>query len=493
MRLLPTSIPSALKASLGAAIALCGTAPALGATPPDMTVMEFFHAPTGHYFMTGSADDQRVLTTAPANQSFLPTGRSFAAWSDSNKNRPANAVAVQRFFNPATASHVFTANASDIALLRNLPLASNPKGFSDEGVAFFALAPTSGRCEAGARPVFRGFNNRADGNHRFSNELELHAATVRTGFSDDGVAFCSTAVGSDVAVEKRAGTPRPTGEDVTVSGNVSNFVSVSSFNVGTQAVDASQARFEGGTSAALTNGVAASVEGVLVNGTLKATEVRLSLGNSPAVGVDELHGFVTALGTAGSLFVNGTAVDISRATITGGTVAQIVVGAELEVHGAFIDGVFVANTVQIEDAPSSNANAVVTGSSEIDGTISLFTSVSNFTISNQRIDASNAVFEDGVAADLAVGIRAEVHGRVASGVLIADRVEFKRTRTTASGSSGSNGSGNGNGNSNSTGTAFEAWTDPDFTDTTCLKKLKESGNGWKDKAAVRGGVSAADS
>ncbi|MBL8311874.1 MAG: hypothetical protein JNL19_15750 [Burkholderiales bacterium] len=37
------------------------------------------------------------------------------------------------------------------------------------------------------------------------------------------------------------------------------------------------------------------------------------------------------------------------------------------------------------------------------------------------------------------------------------------------------------------------WTDPDFTDTTCLKKLKESGNGWKDKAAVRGGVSAADS
>ena len=36
------------------------------------------------------------------------------------------------------------------------------------------------------------------------------------------------------------------------------------------------------------------------------------------------------------------------------------------------------------------------------------------------------------------------------------------------------------------------WTDPDFTDTTCLKKLKESEDGWKDKAAVRGGVSAAD-
>lgn len=451
MRLLPTSLPAAL----ATAMVFCANAPVIAAAPPDMTVLEFFHAPTGHYFMTGSADDQRVLTSAPANQSFLPTGRSFAAWSDGNKRRPANAVAVQRFFNPATASHVFTANPADIALLRNLPLSSNPKGFSDEGVAFFALAATAGRCDAGTRAVFRGFNNRADGNHRFSNELELHAATVNTGFSDDGVAFCSTAVGSDIAAEKRAGTPRPTGEDVTVSGNVSNYVSLSSFSIGTQTVDASQARFEGGTSAALTNGVAASAEGVLLNGTLKATEVRLSLGNTPAAGVDELHGFVTALGSAGSVFVNGTAVDISRATIIGGTVAQIIVGSELEVHGAFVDGVFVANTVQIEDTPASSAPPAATGSSEIDGTISQFSSVANFTISNQQIDASNAVFEDGVAADLAVGIRAEVHGRVASGVLVADRVEIKRVRTSASGNSGS--SGNGNGNSTTpTATAFEA-------------------------------------
>jgi len=452
MRLLPTTLPAAL----AAAIAVGAHAPAFAAAPPDMTVVEFFHTPTGHYFMTGSADDQRILTSAPANQSFLPTGRNFAAWSDGNKSRPANAVAVQRFFNPATASHVFTANPADIALLRNLPLSSNPKGFSDEGVAFFALAATAGRCEAGTRAVFRGFNNRADGNHRFSNELELHAATVKTGFSDDGVAFCSTAVGSDVAAEKRAGTPRPTGEDVTVSGNVSNYVSLSSFSIGTQTVDASQARFEGGTSAALTNGVAASAEGVLLNGTLKATEIRLSLGNTPAVGVDELHGFVTALGSTGSVFVNGTAVDISRATIIGGTAAQIIVGSELEVHGAFVDGVFVANTVQIEDTPASSSPPAATGSSEIDGTISQFSSVANFTIANQRIDASNAVFEDGVAADLAVGIRAEVHGRVASGVLIADRVEIKRVRTSASGNSGSSGNGNGSGNGNASAAAFEA-------------------------------------
>jgi hypothetical protein len=81
---------------------------------------------------------------------------------------------------------VFTSSASDIALLRSLPIASNPKGFSDEGVAFFALTPTAGRCDAGARPIFRAFNNRADGNHRYSNELKLQAATVKTGFADRG-------------------------------------------------------------------------------------------------------------------------------------------------------------------------------------------------------------------------------------------------------------------------------------------------------------------
>ena len=46
-----------------------------------------------------------------------------------------------------------------------------------------------------------------------------------------------------------------------MSGAVSGFVSAASFSVGTQAVDASQARFEGGTAATLANGIAISVEG----------------------------------------------------------------------------------------------------------------------------------------------------------------------------------------------------------------------------------------
>ena len=252
-----------------------------------------------------------------------------------------------------------------------------------------------------------------------------------TGFADEAVAFCSTGVSSDASVEKRAGTPRPTGEDVTISGAVSGFISVSSFNIGSQTVDASHARFEGGTAAVLANGVAASAEGVLVSGVLKATEVKLSFAGSttPAL-VDEIHGFITALGSTGTLFVNGTAVDISHASIVRGTVAQLVVGAEVEVHGGFVNGVFVATIVQLDDTPQSSVSASAMGNAEIDGTISAFASVASFRVGNQQVDASNAVFEDGTAAGQTNGQRVEVRGnsRRRAG---RHRVEFKRARVDA--------------------------------------------------------------
>lgn len=431
---MPTPTQS-FRAACCAPLVACASAATFAASPPDLTVMEFFHAPTQHYFMTGSPDDQRLLTSPALGQSFLPTGRSFAAWSQANGNRPAGAVAVHRFFHPETASHVFTSNPAEVALLRSLPLSGAGRGFSDEGVAFFALAPSAGRCEAGARPVFRGFNNRVDGNHRYSNELELHAATVSTGFVDEAVAFCSVAIGSDTEIEKRAGTPRPSATNqLTVNGAVSGFSAVASFFVGQQRVDASQARFEGGTAAALSNGVTVYIEGVGINGVLRATEVKLTLtgtapGSAPVALVDELHGFVTALGSPGTVFVNGSAVDVSHATWVGGTLAQLVVGAEVEVRGGYANGGFVATTVALEDTPRAPVNVTALGNAELDGTVSQWQSVASFLVGNQRVDASRAVFENGTAATLGNGQRVEVRGVLSSGVLVASRVELKRARS----------------------------------------------------------------
>ncbi len=410
--------------AVSAAVAAAALMP-VWASPPDITVVEYFHKSTGHYFMTGNVADQQLLAAAPANSVFAATGRSFAAWSASNSGRPADAVAVARFFSRALASHVFTSKSSDIASLRALPATASGGGFVDEGTAFFALAPVNNRCELGQKAIFRAFNNRPDGNHRYSNELALHATMVNTGFSDDAVAFCSTGISTDASIEKSAGTPRPSGEDLTLSGTVSAFISIASFTVGTQRVDASNARFEHGAPLALANGLAVTVEGVLVNGVLRATEVKLPV--STALAGDEIKGFVTAVGSAGTVFVNGSAVDVSAAMVTGGTLAQLIVGAAVEVHGAFLNGVFMASLVHLEDvAPESVSNTAM-GEAEIKGVISNFVSIASFSVANQKVDASRAVIDDGNALNLVNGATVEVHGTVVAGVIVASRVEIKST------------------------------------------------------------------
>ena len=331
------------------------------------------------------------------------------------------------FFNPQTASHVFTSKREDITLLSALPITASGSGFANEGTAFFALALVGSRCDSGQRAIFRAFNNRPDGNHRYSNEIELHASMVASGFFDDSVAFCATAVGADASLEKRAGTPTSS-EDLTVSGTVSAFVSVASFMVGTQKVDASNARFDNGSPLALVNGINISVEGVMIGNVLVASEVKLP--RTAASIEDELKGFVTAVGAAGTIFVNGTAVDVSKAVITGGTLAQLVVGAKVEVHGVLTAGKFVASRVQIEEAASSTPSTAL-GQAEIKGVISAFVSVSNFLVAGQKVDASSALIEDGTVASLNNGATVEVNGLVVVGVIKATRVELKRTTVAA--------------------------------------------------------------
>jgi hypothetical protein len=394
---------------------------------PDLEVVEYYHPETRHYFMTGSKSDQVALDALPAQ--FKRTGRSFAAWSQTVA-RPVDAVAVIRFFNPSVATHVFTASATDIALLRALPTSRVANGFVDEGVAFYLLKSSDNTCATGQKAIFRAYNNRPDGNHRYSNDLPTQAATVKTGFVHEGVAFCAPNATSNDAIEKSAGTPREAGEDIKVSGSVSSFVSVTDFMVGTQKVNAGGARFDSAAASALANGVSVRVEGVVIGGVLMATEVKFL--NAPNGVVDEFKGFVTALGTAGKLFVNGTEIDVSTALVTGGVLANIVVGTEVELHGNFVDGVFVATRLHIEDAPGV-VDMSGNGLAEVQGAIANFVGVANFTVNGQKVDATNATFRDGTAANLANGVTVEAKGKITNGALIATRVEIKASGTTTPG------------------------------------------------------------
>ncbi|MEQ1595868.1 MAG: DUF5666 domain-containing protein [Casimicrobium sp.] len=425
---LPSVIRAALASIAGATTLASGLASA--ASAPDLSVVEYFHRPTAHYFITATPSEQTQLDALPASVGFARTGRSFSAWSTALVDRPLDAVAVERFFVPALSSHVFTASPKEILALRALPLSSSGAGFVDEGVAFYALQPVNGRCASGLKAIYRAYNNRHDGNHRYTTDLSLQAVMVSGGYVNEDVAFCSNVVGENASAEKSAGTPRPVGEDLHLAGAVSAFVSLSEFMVGSQRVNAANARFDHGAPSALVNGVSVAVEGVIVNGVLMAKEI--SLPSSTPLSGDEIKGFINAVGSNGGLFVNGVSVDISGATITGGTAAQLVVGVELELHGAFLNGVFMATLVHIEDASSSNSSSSSSGDAELEGAVSNFVSISNFTVQGQVVDASSAVFEDGTAADVAKGAVVEVHGRIVSGVLVASRVEIKSGGSSSS-------------------------------------------------------------
>ena len=406
---------------------------ALAAAAPDLTVVEYFHRPTDHYFITATPSEQTQLDALPASVGFARTGRSFSAWSTALGDRPLDAVAVERFFVPALSSHVFTASPKEILALRALPLSSSGAGFVDEGVAFYALQPVNGRCASGLKAIYRAYNNRHDGNHRYTTDLSLQAVMVSGGYVHEDVAFCSNVVGENASVEKSAGTPRPAGEDFHLAGAVSGFVSLSDFLVGSQRVNAANARFDHGAPSALVNGVSVAVEGVIVNGVLMAKEI--SLPSSTPLSGDEIKGFINAVGSNGGLFVNGVSIDVSGATITGGTAAQLVVGVEVELHGAFLNGVFMASIVHIEDTSSSNSSSSSSsGDAEIQGAVANFASISNFTVQGQVVDASGAVFEDGTAADVANGALVEVHGKIVGGILIASRVEIKSGNSSSSSS-----------------------------------------------------------
>jgi hypothetical protein len=75
----------------------------------------------------------------------------------------------------------------------------------------------------------------------------------------------------------------PDGDGVEVEGYVSDFVSITSFKVNGQTVNASNATFRNGTAADILNGVKVEVEGTMVNGILVARVVILKLQTSVRV------------------------------------------------------------------------------------------------------------------------------------------------------------------------------------------------------------------
>ena len=124
--------------------------------------------------------------------------------------------------------------------------------------------------------------------------------------------------------------------------------------------------------------------------------------------------------------INGVTVDVTQAYFKNGSLAQLAVGVPVEVKGSVQGSVFIASKVEFKSGSNSSS-----GDFEYEqfGQVTDFVSVTNFKVNGVRVDALNARFEHGTAANLANGVYVEIKGaQNAQGVFIAREVEFKTGR-----------------------------------------------------------------
>jgi hypothetical protein len=148
------------------------------------------------------------------------------------------------------------------------------------------------------------------------------------------------------------------------------------------------------------------VEGILDSSTGVLTVSKLTaLGADrliPLSGKVELEGVVTRVPDGNHFAVGTITVDATGAAKSGSN-QTISEGTFLEVSGVMQSGVLMANELRIQ-----NPNEVM--QVEITGKVDSFNSVSDFTVRGQMCDASNAVVQSGLLANLQVGTKVNLRG-----------------------------------------------------------------------------------
>ncbi|MFN0301192.1 MAG: DUF5666 domain-containing protein [Burkholderiales bacterium] len=174
------------------------------------------------------------------------------------------------------------------------------------------------------------------------------------------------------------------------------------------------------------------------DGRIRASRIESFGGASPG---DELRGTIANLNTQTLQFtIGGTAVSYTNTQYSpSGTTsaANLANGTLVEVHGNFsaVSGTFTATRIdfeELEDAlfqPSSN------GKLYVEGFVTGFTAhPGTFAVNGRSVQTTvTTQFENGAIADLANNSKVEAEGRVTNGVLVAEKISFRRTRTIVTG------------------------------------------------------------
>ena len=185
--------------------------------------------------------------------------------------------------------------------------------------------------------------------------------------------------------------------------------------------------FEGVTPADIT-GVAVSdnveVSGLPgVNGVILATHIE----KRAAPATLELRGTVTLLDGAMKKFsIGAQVIDYNGATLANFPAAGIANGDVVEVKGPAPAANAPLQATRVEKEGGSPAGG--SGAhSEIEGLVTRFASSSDFDVAGQKVITNASTrFEEGAAADIKLGARAEVEGTVdGNGALVAETIQVK--------------------------------------------------------------------
>lgn len=165
-------------------------------------------------------------------------------------------------------------------------------------------------------------------------------------------------------------------------------------------------------------------------GNIRASRVELFTASAPP---DELRGIISALTTT-TFTVNGFTVQYA-ATVIQPAGATIVNGQSVEVRGTTTGGVLVATRINREDLFDTAFVPDASGKLEVEGFVTSFTvTPGSFFVNGRAVRTTSTTrFEGGGATELLNNVAVEAEGPVVSGVLVADKIQFKRTRVLLTG------------------------------------------------------------
>ncbi|MFO1304882.1 MAG: hypothetical protein U1F54_14200 [Burkholderiales bacterium] len=157
--------------------------------PAHVSAVEAYNAELDHYFMTWQADEIEALASGKKIKGWTATGNRIRLYTGGH----ADTSPVCRFYIPPAYgdSHFFGRGEAECAATA----AVHPEFVLESSAFMHATLPQDGVCPPKTVPIYRVFNNRADANHRYTDNRAVRDAMVAKGWvaegdGPDAIAMC---------------------------------------------------------------------------------------------------------------------------------------------------------------------------------------------------------------------------------------------------------------------------------------------------------------